>query len=187
MDGMNSEVVPDVALPKRPCRLVVMGVSGCGKTTVAEWLAEALHWPCIEGDRHHPQPNIDKMSAGIPLTDEDRAGWLEVLSRFVGESAQRDEGLVLTCSSLKRAYRDRFRQADPHVRFVHLVGTREDIAPRLALRTGHYMPPSLLDSQFRDLEPPGTDESAIALSVQLDPAEIGRMVLQQLAPTHAPH
>lgn len=178
---MKPVVVPDESLLKHPCRVVVMGVSGCGKTTVADLIAKALQWPCIEGDQHHPKPNIAKMSAGIPLTDEDRAGWLDVLSQFVGESANREQGLVLTCSSLKRKYRDRFRQADPHVRFVHLVGTREDIAPRLALRTGHYMPPSLLESQFRDLEPPGPDESAIAMSVRLDPVEIARQALQQLA------
>lgn len=180
---MNAVVNTDdwPALP--PCRVVVMGVSGCGKTTVADLLAEALQWPCIEGDRHHPQPNIDKMSSGVALNDDDRAGWLDVLSQFVRNSAQRHEGLVLTCSSLKRKYRDRFRQADPEVRFIHLVGTREDISPRLAARTGHYMPPSLLESQFNDLEPPGADESAIALSIRLDPPRIVQLAVRQLALT----
>lgn len=166
-----------------PLRVVVMGVSGCGKSTIAQGLSKALNWAYIEGDQHHPQPNIAKMSAGIALDDDDRAGWLDVLAGFIYTSAQRQEGLVLTCSALKRKYRDRFRQADPEVHFIHLTGTKDDIGPRLALRKGHYMPPSLLDSQFRDLEPPAADERALGISVLNDPQHIVEQAMLHLAPS----
>ena len=180
MTVMNAPFVTGDLLPAAPLRVVVMGVSGCGKSTIAEGLSQALNWPYIEGDQHHPKPNIEKMSAGIPLNDEDRAGWLDVLAGFMGESARLNQGFVLTCSALKRKYRDRFRLADPQVHFIHLQGSRDEIAPRLALRKGHYMPPSLLDSQFRDLEPPGADEHALGISVVLPPDHIVRLALDHL-------
>lgn len=157
-----------------------MGVSGCGKTTIAERLSAALQWAYIEGDQHHPQANIAKMSAGIPLTDADRAGWLDVLAGHLAHSTQLQQGLILTCSALKRRYRDRLRQADPALCFIHLTGTAEEIQPRLALRTGHYMPASLLDSQFRDLEPPSDQERAMPIAVTQPPEWIVNQALAHL-------
>ena len=141
--------------------LVVMGVSGCGKSSLGQGLAAEFGLPLIEGDDFHPEANIRKMSSGIPLDDADRAGWL---ARLGEELAARPGGAVLTCSALKRAYRDRIRQAG-EVRFLHLAGSRAVIAARMAARQGHYMPTSLLDSQFAALEPPGPDEDAITIDI----------------------
>jgi gluconokinase len=142
-------------------RLVVMGVSGCGKSSVGEALAERLGIPYRDGDDLHPAANVEKMRAGQPLTDEDRWPWLD---RVAG--TLRDEGpAIIGCSALKRAYRDRIREgAGGLVTFLHLSGSREVIAARMGARKGHYMPVSLLDSQFAALEPPGPEE-AITLDI----------------------
>lgn len=146
---------------KTGCALVVMGVSGSGKTTVAELIAKQLGWPFMEGDRLHPPANVEKMRQGIPLTDEDRAPWLD----RIGEELQRwdAEGRsgVMTCSALKRAYRDRIRSARPDVRFVYLKGSLALIAARVAARHHEYMPASLLRSQFDTLEEPTPDEAGV--------------------------
>ena len=125
--------------------IVVMGVSGCGKTTVGEQLAAALGWSFAEGDRYHPQANIDKMAAGIPLTDEDRWPWLRILADRIGAEERAGRSSVLTCSSLRRSYRDLLRSGGGRVRFVHLYGTREVLASRLGARTGHFFPSDLLE------------------------------------------
>ena len=150
-------------------RWVVMGVSGCGKSTIGAALAQALGVAFLEGDAFHPPGNVAKMSAGNPLDDSDRAGWLQALAAEIGSARERGAGLVLSCSALKRRYRDTLRQADPALRFVHLQGPASLIAERMARRTDHYMPPSLLESQLRDLEPLQDDEAGITLDITLPP------------------
>jgi len=141
---------------------VVMGVSGCGKTRIGANFAKALGIPFIEGDDHHPPENVRKMSSGIPLTDADRAGWLQSLAAMIRDAKDAGSGLVLACSSLKRSYRDVLRAgASPEpLRFIYLRGTRELIGERLRARKGHFMPPALLESQFEALEEPTSDEGA---------------------------
>jgi gluconokinase len=158
-------------------RWVVMGVSGCGKSTVGQALASALDVPYIEGDQFHPAANVAKMSAGMPLNDEDRAGWLLALQAQIRDAQQRNAGLVLSCSSLKRRYRDVLRQGDPALRFAHLNGAKDLISARMQARLNHYMPPSLLDSQFRDLEPLQADEAGITLDISIAPEQLVRQII----------
>ena len=150
-------------------RWVIMGVCGCGKSTVGAALAQAFGVAFIEGDAYHPAPNVIKMSAGEPLTDDDRAGWLQALAREIGAARARGEGIVVSCSALKRRYRDLLRQADPDLRFAHLQGPRGMIAARMQTRIGHYMPISLLDSQLRDLEPLQPGEAGLTLDTTQPP------------------
>jgi gluconokinase len=160
--------------------IVVMGVSGCGKTTVGEQLAAALGWSFAEGDRYHPQANIDKMATGIPLTDEDRWPWLRILADRIGAEERAGRSSVLTCSSLRRSYRDLLRSGGGWVRFVHLHGTREVLAGRLGARTGHFFPSDLLDSQLATLEPLGADEDCIVVDGALDTETQVRESLRRL-------
>jgi len=160
------------AVNVRPMRLVLMGVSGCGKSTVGEGLAAHLGWRFVEGDRLHPPENVAKMAAGQPLDDADRAGWLATLADLLADAARTGQGLVVSCSALKRAYRDRLREGDTQALFVHLDGSRDLIAARIAARTHMYMPASLLESQFAALQAPEPDEQALSLSVQQPPAEL---------------
>ena len=153
-------------------RWVVMGVSGCGKSTIGQALATSQRVEFVEGDQFHPAANVAKMSAGHALTDDDRADWLLALQAKVAEARRAGVGLVLSCSSLKRRYRDLLRAADPALRFAHLSGARALIADRMQARVGHYMPPSLLDSQFRDLEPLQADEAGIALAITAPPEQL---------------
>lgn len=143
--------------------LVVMGVSGSGKSTVGAAIARRLGVPFADADDLHPRANIDKMAAGIPLDDDDRRPWLEAVGQWL---ADHPDGAVMSCSALKRRYRDELRHQAPHVTFLHLAGSRETIARRQAARTGHFMPPSLLSSQLHDLEPLEPDEGG--LTVDLD-------------------
>jgi gluconokinase len=148
--------------------IVIMGVAGCGKTTVGERLADATGFAFVDGDRLHPRANIEKMSMGQPLTDEDRWPWLAAVGNTLALS---DRSIIIGCSALRRAYRDRIRAyAGGPVTFVYLAGTRELIGRRMRDRKGHFMPPSLLDSQFAALEPPSAAENAIVIDVarQLD-------------------
>jgi carbohydrate kinase (thermoresistant glucokinase family) len=140
-----------------------MGVSGCGKSTVGQRLAQALAIDYLEGDDFHPPSNVERMAQGIALTDADRQGWLATLAARLREAQVQGRGVVLTCSALKRSYRDLMRTAAPGLRLVYLHGDPALIAARMAKRQGHYMPASLLASQLADLEPPGDDEQAIAL------------------------
>jgi gluconokinase len=143
-------------------RVVIMGVAGCGKSSVGEALAQRLHIPYRDGDDLHTPQAVEKMRQGIPLTDDDRWPWLDRVARVLASEAP----ILVGCSALKRAYRDRIRAgAGGPVTFVHLSGSRELIASRMAARTGHYMPTSLLDSQFAALEPPSPDE---ALTIDID-------------------
>ncbi len=146
---------------KTGCALIVMGVSGSGKTTIAELLAKRLGWPFMEGDRLHPAANVEKMRQGIPLTDGDRAPWLDRIGEELKSWAAEGQSGVMTCSALKRAYRDRIRSARPDVRFVYLKGSEALIAGRVAARHHEYMPASLLRSQFDTLEEPAPDESGV--------------------------
>ena len=160
-------------------RLIVMGVSGCGKSTVGSLLGARTGIPFIEGDTLHPPRNVALMAAGTPLTDEDRAGWLDdIASRFAALAP--NAGLIVSCSALKRIYRDRLRAACSDLRFIHLHGTKALLEQRLQFRTGHYMPPSLLTSQLQTLEPPSADEAAITLDIALPTEQLIAQIEQQL-------
>ena len=161
-------------------RIVLMGVSGCGKSTVGEGLAAHLGWRFVEGDSLHPPENVAKMAAGQPLDDHDRAGWLATLAELLARAQADGQGLVISCSALKRSYRDRLRAGDPEALFVHLAGSRERIAQRLAARTHLYMPASLLESQLADLQPPGCDEQALSLDVEQPPAQLMAAIVHHL-------
>ena len=161
--------------PRVPHVVVVMGVAGTGKTTVGPRVADRLGVPYAEGDDFHPEANIAKMSAGTPLTDEDRRPWLDAIGRWAHERA--GLGGVVSCSALKRSYRDRLRASAPGVVFVHLTGDRKLIEDRMAHRQGHFMPTALLDSQFATLQPLEADEAGVAVDVSGSPEEIaGRAV-----------
>jgi gluconokinase len=145
--------------------VVVMGVSGCGKSSVGAALAGALNLPLIEGDDFHPPANVAKMAAGVALTDADREQWLAALAT---ELAAHPQGAVLTCSALKRSYRDVLRAADPGLRFVHLRITRDEAVKRVAARAGaHIFPPSLVDSQFATLESPAGEAGVLEVDATL--------------------
>lgn len=163
----------------QPRLLVIMGVAGCGKTTIGENLAAATGGTFLDGDAFHPQSNIDKMSQGIPLTDEDRWPWLKI---FAEEIAGRDGLVIGGCSALKRVYRNAITQAagEP-VLFVHLDGSRELIADRMTRREGHFMPTSLLDSQFAALEPPGGDEEAIRVDIDASTQAVVAAIAERLS------
>jgi gluconokinase len=161
--------------------LVVMGVSGCGKSTVAAALAAALGLPLVEGDDWHAPESVAKMAAGSALTDEDRRGWLEQLSALLAGHARAGSGCVLACSALRRSYRDLLRRGAPQAFFVHLHGARALLAKRHAARSGHYMPASLLDSQLATLEPPQPGENAISLDIAQPTEALVAAVLRVLA------
>jgi gluconokinase len=164
-----------------PTCIVVMGVSGSGKSTVAAGLVERLGWEFAEGDDFHPPANVDKMRSGTPLDDEDRWPWLRTLAAWIGEHEQAGTSAVVTCSALKRAYRDVLREGHPSVWFAHVTADRELLSERVEHRTGHYMPPSLLDSQLALLEPLGDDEPGAAISGAGAPEEVVAQLLDVLA------
>ncbi|WP_420078240.1 gluconokinase [Streptomyces sp. JL4002] len=151
--------------------IVVMGVAGTGKTTVGRLLAQSLGVPYAEGDAFHPAANVAKMSAGVPLDDTDRQPWLDAIGEWIRNRAGHSGGVV-AASSLKRAYRDRLRAAAPGAVFVHLTGDRPLIEQRMADRRGHFMPTTLLDSQFATLEPLQDDEPGVVVEVSGTPEEI---------------
>ena len=157
-----------------------MGVSGCGKTTIGAALAARLGWAFLEGDALHPPANVAKMAAGTPLDDEDRWPWLHAIAARI--DAWRADGVsgVVACSALKRVYRDVLIGARGDVRLVYLRGDRDMIGARLVGRTGHFMPPALLDSQMRTLEEPGADEHPIIMAVGETPEMIVANILEQL-------
>lgn len=165
-------------------RYVVMGVAGAGKSVVGSALARALGVDFVEGDAYHPPENVARMAAGIPLTDDDRLGWLRALAARLAVAAASNEGLVMACSALKRAYRDLLRAGDPSVRFILLHGSSALIGERLTQRRGHYMPASLLDSQLATLEIPAPDEHAWSCDVAGTPDEIVSSLLALTG--HAP-
>lgn len=154
--------------PDAPAKiLVVMGVSGVGKTAVGQAVADRLGWAFQEGDALHPETNIRKMSAGEPLTDADRRPWLEAVAAWIDRQLDKKACGVITCSALKRAYRDMIVGGRPEVRLVHLTAHERVIAARLATRVGHFMPPGLLSSQLETLEEPTADEHPIVVDVSL--------------------
>lgn len=165
-----------------PRVLVVMGVSGSGKTTVGKLLAERLGWHYQEGDVLHPPENVAKMSAGTPLGDADRIPWLRLIAKRIDAWRSSGESGVVTCSALKRAYRDIIIGERPDVGLVHLRGSRELIGRRMAARKGHFMPAALLDDQFATLQEPSPDERAIVVDVGGTPAEIVDEILRRLPP-----
>jgi gluconokinase len=144
--------------PQGTTTIVVMGVSGSGKSTVAATLVDRLGWEFAEGDDFHPPANVEKMRAGHPLDDEDRWPWLRILAAWIGEHERAGRNVVVTCSALKRSYRDLLRDGHPSVWFAHVTADPDLIGERLAHRTGHYMPASLLESQLATLEPLADDE-----------------------------
>ena len=155
-----------------------MGVSGCGKSTVAAILVSRLGWPFEEGDALHPPANIEKMAAGHPLTDADRWPWLAKVADWIDERRHAGENGIITCSALKRSYRDIINRRGTGLSFVFLAGSKETIAARLAARHGHFMRASLLDSQFADLEEPTADEPAIRIDIGPPADEIAERIME---------
>lgn len=161
---MNETPTTETASAKFDRRVVVMGVSGSGKSSVGEAVGSALGVPYIDGDKYHPQANIDKMSRGEPLNDDDRADWLAVLTELIRENHDKDRALLIGCSSLKRIYRDQLREADPGLLFLYLDGSFDVILGRMQRRK-HFFSSDMLTSQFDTLEAPGADE---AIRVDID-------------------
>jgi gluconokinase len=170
VDEDDEDSESTMQLTRTPHVVVVMGVAGTGKTTIGPLLAARLGVPYAEGDDFHPQANIAKMTAGTPLTDEDRWPWLDAIGAWAHERA--GLGGVVSSSALKRSYRDRLRAAAPGVVFVHLTGDRKLIEDRMSHRQGHFMPTALLDSQFATLQPLEADEAGVAVDVSGGPEEI---------------
>ncbi|GGE84288.1 gluconokinase [Mycetocola zhadangensis] len=153
-------------------QIVVMGVSGSGKSTIGALIAGALGVPFVDGDALHPQSNIEKMAGGKPLNDDDRWPWLTVVGQTLSEAGATGTGMVIACSALRRAYRQAILDSAPGVRFVHLDGTRDVLSSRIEGRSGHFMPPSLLDSQFATLEPLAADEPGMVIDIDQPVADI---------------
>jgi gluconokinase len=166
-------------VPDPPIHLVVMGVSGSGKSTVARALCDRLGWAFAEGDDFHPPANVDKMAAGRPLVDEDRWPWLQALADWTAERDARGESTVLTCSALRRAYRDILRRGGQRTFFLHLTGDKNLLMERMQGRE-HFMPPSLLESQLDTLEVLQPDEEGMVQDVANPPERIARVVTAQL-------
>ena len=165
----------------RPAAIIIMGVSGSGKSTIGALLAEALGWPFADADGFHPPENVAKMAAGTPLTDEDRWPWLDAIAAQVSASRTAEQPVVVACSALRRAYRERLRAGHSDLIFLHLAGAPEVIATRQAARQGHFMPPSLMASQFATLEDPAAEADAVMVSVSASPHEVVATAIDQLA------
>ena len=163
-----------------PCALIVMGVSGSGKSTIGERLAERLGWRFEDGDRFHPASNVAKMSAGHALTDGDRWPWLQAIADEIDRVCEAGERAVIACSALKRAYREVLVHGRDDVRIVYLDGTQDLIAARLAARKGHFMPPALLVSQFKTLEKPAPNENPVTVSIDAPVETIVDDIVRQL-------
>jgi gluconokinase len=166
----------------RPAAIIIMGVSGSGKSTIGALLAERLGWPFADADGFHPPGNVAKMAAGTPLTDADRWPWLDAIAAHIGAARQAGRPVVVACSALRRAYRDRLRAGHGDLIFLHLSGAPEVIAARQAARQGHFMPPSLMASQFATLEDTGDEADAVALSVADTPQAVVDAAMAALSP-----
>jgi beta-N-acetylhexosaminidase len=165
---------PNTGQPRH--RVIVMGVSGCGKTTIGDLVARELGVPFLDGDSLHPVENVAKMAAGTPLTDVDRWPWLGIVGAHLAQAG--DKGLVLACSALRRSYRDAIRQQAPETVFLHLHGSEEVLSQRLEGRSGHFMPPELLESQLATLEPLAADEAGVVVDIA---APVQQVVAEALA------
>jgi len=165
---------------QRLTSLILMGVAGSGKSSVMAALVARLGWPALEGDLLHPPANVAKMAAGIPLTDADRGPWLAAIGRWIDEREAARASSLVTCSALRRSYRDTLRRGRPSVWFVHLTAPREVLAARMTHREGHFMPASLLDSQLATLEPLGSDEPGTTLEAVVPPGEIAERLIEDL-------
>ncbi|PZM11933.1 gluconokinase [Rhizobium tubonense] len=167
---------------KNPTAIIVMGVSGSGKTSVAEALAAELDLHFIEGDALHPASNVEKMSKGIPLTDEDRMPWLDLIGAEIAAALKRGEGIVVSCSALKIIYRDRLRrEAGGPLYFVYLEGSKALLASRMGARKGHFMPPSLLESQLKTLEVPTGEPGVVTVDIDDTVGNIAAAAARALA------
>ncbi len=164
----------------KPSVLVVMGVSGSGKTTIGALLAGKLHWEFEDGDDFHPPANVAKMHGGTPLTDEDRWPWLQAIAAWIDKLRSAGEHGVITCSALKRVYRDILIGDRPDVKLIYLQGDHGLISRRQAARHGHFMPSSLIESQFATLEEPGADEHPLVVSVDQRPGEIVAQIIAEI-------
>jgi gluconokinase len=165
----------------RPHAIIVMGVSGCGKSSVGEAIAQALAVEFTEGDGLHPASNVEKMSKGIPLTDEDRMPWLDVIGETMKAAHDRHEGIVVSCSALKRSYRDRLRAAvNGDLFFVYLHGSKELLTRRMGERKGHFMPLSLLENQLATLESPTGEPGVVTVDIDMTIDEIAKTALRDL-------
>jgi gluconokinase len=164
-----------------PAVMIVMGVSGSGKSTIGALLARRLHWEFEDADWLHPASNVDKMHNGIPLTDEDRWPWLHAVAAWIDKTRVSGGHAVVACSALKRRYRDILIGDRTDVRLVYLMGDETLIARRIATRHEHFMPRSLLHSQFEALEEPGTDEAPVTISIEPQPREVVAQILSALA------
>ncbi|TSJ64460.1 gluconokinase [Starkeya sp. 3C] len=167
MSGAASTIAP-ITSPI----VVVMGVCGSGKSSIGRALAGRHGWSFLEGDDLHPPGNVERMSQGQPLTDDDRHDWLAAIGERIAEADHAGAGLVVACSALKRSYRDQLSAVSPRVMFLHLSGDRALIEARMAARAGHFMPLSLIDSQFATLEPPQPDERAVTLPIDMEPGAL---------------
>jgi gluconokinase len=163
-----------------PCALIVMGVSGSGKSTIADQLGERLGWRYKDGDKFHPASNVAKMKAGHPLTDEDRWPWLRAIAAEIDRVCKAGDHVVIACSALKRTYRDILVHGRRDVRIIYLKGSQQLIADRLAQRKGHFMPADLLDSQFATLEPPTDSEDPVTVSIDASVETIVDDIVHQL-------
>ncbi len=160
---------------------VVMGVSSSGKSVIGSSLARALHIDFVEGDDYHSAENVARMSSGIPLTDDDRAQWLRALATRLRGAKDAGSGLVMTCSALKRSYRDALRAGAGELQLVYLRGPRSLLAERIAGRRGHFMPPSLLDSQLATLEEPSPDEDTWACDISKSPQDLVAALVKRVS------
>jgi gluconokinase len=173
------------SVAKPPCVIVLMGVSGSGKSTMGKRLSAMLDWPFRDADSFHPQANIDKMSRGIPLTDADRAPWLAAIAAWIGEHTRSAGHGIVSCSALKRAYRHALLDGQSGVGLVYLQGSFALISDRMSRRKGHFMPLELLKSQFATLEEPTPDEHALVVPVRLSPKKIGEAIVSGFGLTPA--
>jgi gluconokinase len=165
---------------QRLATVVLMGVAGSGKSTVMAALVARLGWPALEGDALHPPENVAKMAAGAPLDDEDRAPWLAAIATWIGAREAERTSSIVTCSALRRRYRDTLRAGHPSVWFVHLVAPETVLEGRIARREGHFMPVDLLRSQLDTLEPLGQDEPGTTLSTLAQPTELAEQLIAML-------
>ncbi|WP_246702820.1 gluconokinase [Starkeya sp. ORNL1] len=170
---MTSASVPPI--------IVVMGVAGSGKSSIGAALAARHGWAFLEGDDLHPPANVARMAHGLPLTDADRQEWLAAIARHIAEADRAGTGLVVACSALKRRYRDQLSAASERLLYLFLAGDKALITARMAHREGHFMPLSLIDSQFEALEPPQPDERALTLPITLEPGELLEEIDRRLA------